>query len=348
MEFPEQISIGLIFFRFAYVVCIGFWQVLASFQGIHAFSLLPRGFKRRWGYLLGAVIMAAAGVWFFATKTEEIFAPGPASSEFLFFFTGALLCGLATCLAVSSARDALSASPRWSEAQERCTTEGVGTKWWGGLLYVPASSQGRVPAVVAVPEKGQGIKELDAVCSELASEGLGVLAIDLDSAQLWPYPDLLAAIPQAVALVERRKELDASRLGLLGAGLGGDLAIRAAASDQQAKAVVAISPILDQARLEPGLDLLRERSYLEAMRWRRLNARGDLVSQLDAGGHLPQLRSRSLLILTGEGDRVTQKLVGNTFGGKEKLASVPNTGSASLVEQPAVASKVSSWFREHL
>ena len=108
MEFREQITIGFVFFVFAYFLSLGFWQVLGAYRGIRAFSLLPREAKGRWGYVLGSAIMTAACVWFFGTRPEDVFSPGPASSEFLFFLSLALSCALLTCLAVSSVEDRLS------------------------------------------------------------------------------------------------------------------------------------------------------------------------------------------------------------------------------------------------
>ena len=50
MEFREQITIGIVFFVFAYFAGLGFWQIVAVWQGLGAFSWLPRGAKHRWSY----------------------------------------------------------------------------------------------------------------------------------------------------------------------------------------------------------------------------------------------------------------------------------------------------------
>jgi len=101
MEFREQIAIGFVFFIYAYFLGLGFWQVLGTYREIRAFCLLPQGANRNWGYFLGSAMMAAATIWFFGTRTEDIFSPGPASSEFLFFLSLALFCALVTCRAIS-------------------------------------------------------------------------------------------------------------------------------------------------------------------------------------------------------------------------------------------------------
>lgn len=95
MEFPEQIAIGITFFYFAYLAIFGLLQIIASRH--HRSDLSPLGNLRPvWGYLLGSTLLALAYVWFFGTRGEEIFSPGPASSEFAFFLGLALLAALLT------------------------------------------------------------------------------------------------------------------------------------------------------------------------------------------------------------------------------------------------------------
>ncbi len=134
MEFREQIIIGFVFCIFAYFLSLGFWQVLGTFRGIRAFSLLPADAEKRWGYPLGFAIMAVASAWFFGTRTEDIFCPGPASSEFLFFLSVALFSALQTCLAVSSMEDrfysdALRAGPRRHRRRDMASAQ-----WWQRAL----------------------------------------------------------------------------------------------------------------------------------------------------------------------------------------------------------------------
>jgi hypothetical protein len=119
MEFREQITIGFVFFVYAYFLGLGFWQVLGTYRQIRVFSLLPKGADSKWGYFLGSTMMAAATIWFFGTRTEDIFSPGPASSEFLFFLSLALCFALLTCLAVSSIEDRLSTAARVGQKYPR-------------------------------------------------------------------------------------------------------------------------------------------------------------------------------------------------------------------------------------
>ncbi|MBI2845142.1 MAG: hypothetical protein HYX86_01205 [Chloroflexi bacterium] len=95
MEFPEQISIGITFFYFAYLGNLGLLQIIAASHRRPQLSPCG-GLRPIWGYTVGAVLIALGYLWFFGTRGEEIFSPGPASSEFAFFFGLALVAALAT------------------------------------------------------------------------------------------------------------------------------------------------------------------------------------------------------------------------------------------------------------
>jgi hypothetical protein len=349
MEFPEQITIGLVFFRFAYILSLGFWQVLAAHLGLRAFSLLPRGLSKPWGYAVGSVLVAGAGILFFRTRAEEIFSPGPASSEFLFFLSLALFCGLLTCLVVSSAEDALSSFlRRRANEADIVRREPVSTRWWRGTLHLPPPGRPPYPMVCAVATGDSTGSGIPSFAAALAREGIAVLVVDLHSNRMWRYPDVLAAIPQAMALAEECEELDADRQGVLGIGLGGDLAIRAAGPDEQIKAVASISPILSVLRVEPGLDLLRDMSYLDAIRWRRRNGDAQLVEQLKAREWLPRVRPRPLLIVHGERDEVKRVFREAKPPRSTMLVEVSGEGRVGVLSSPAAASRVADWLVEHL
>lgn len=97
MDFPEQISIGVNFFYFAYLANLGLLQILAARHRHPALSPLV-SFPPIWAYTLGSGLIALAYLWFFGTRSEEIFSPGPASAEFAFFFALALAAALFTSL----------------------------------------------------------------------------------------------------------------------------------------------------------------------------------------------------------------------------------------------------------
>ena len=204
------------------------------------------------------------------------------------------------------------------------------------------------PAVCAVPEPGKLMGSVENLAAGLACEGIATLVLDLSSPELWSYPDILGAIPQAIGYAERRDDLDASRLGLLGVGLGGDLAIRAGASDSQVKAMVAVSPLLTASTVQPGLDLLRERSYPEAIRWRSRQGDGHLVEQLDALGRTSELDSRPLIVFQGERDRLSAEVDANAFPPGVELEMIEGVGRLELAEVSNVLSSTVNWFHDHL
>jgi pimeloyl-ACP methyl ester carboxylesterase len=348
MEFPEQITIGYVFFAFAYCAGLGFWQIVAARQGLRALSWVPRRANHRWGYLAGSALLALACVWFFGTRTEDIFCPGPASSEFLFFLACALLAAMVTSMLLSSLVGRLVPAREDAAVRGDARTEDVRATWWNGTLHLPVSEGSPWPAVCLVPDTGSEVESLGSMAARLGRKKVSALVLDMDSADTWQYPDVLASIPQALAYLERNDEVDAERLGLLGVGLGGDLAIRAAASDPQVRAVVAIAPLLSSFSLQPSLDLLREMSYLEAIRWRRRHNSGKVVAQLDALNYMPEFGDRPLLIVYGEEDRLSAEWTATSFPRSVKINKVPGLGRAGLVRDPQVVSFTVSWLLRHL
>jgi hypothetical protein len=348
MEFREQITIGFVFFVFSYFLSLGFWQILATFQGLRAFSLLPRGTRARWGYLLGSVLMALPSAWFFGTRTSDIFSPGPASSEFLFFLSMGLLCALVTTIMASAVVGRLVEAGRGGGDNPYPRTERASTRRWQGAVYLPTSNGRRWPVVCAIPDPAVGIGSLHRVASELARNGIAALIIDVGRRDLWRYPDVLAMIPEAIGLLEGREDLDSDRLGLLGVGLGADLAIRAAASDKQVVSSVALSPLLAASSVRPGLDLLREMSYLEAVRWRRLHDGDELVVQLAAREYLPELDSRPLLVVYGKGDRLAARVGGEALPAEAQIQIVSGAGRVGLAGEPEVIAASVGWFQKNL
>ncbi len=348
MEFHEQITIGVVFFVFAFFVSLGFWQILATYYGFRAFSILRDGARAGWGYLLGAVLILLAGVWFFGTRTEDIFSPGPASSEFLFFLSLALLCALVTSIVATSLVGRLFYTGDAHDRNPYVVKEVVTTSLWEGALYHPAVGDGPWRAVCFVPGPLEGEESVSGLASELARKGLASLVVPAADGRLWRYPDVLAMIPQAVGHLERREDVDARRVGLLGVGLGADLALRAAASDQQVGPVVALSPLLSASSVRRGIDLLREMSYLEAIRWYRAHQGGQLVAELAASEYLSGLGSRPLLVIYGERDRLAARVERQALPAGAELMVVKGAGRKGLARHADALSLSVSWFMKHL
>jgi len=346
MEFHEQITIGFVFLVFAFLVSLGFWQILAAYQGLRALSLVPRGRSVRWNYLLGAALILLSCVWFFGARTEEVFSPGPASSEFLFFLSLGLFCALVTTIVGSMAVAPLRDEHRSENPYQR--TDAVSTSRWQGILYLPPSDAQPWRAVCIVPGPTERVGSVGQLAEGLAREDVAALVLDTSDRDRWRYPDVLAMVPEALGYMEGRGDLNRGRFGLLGAGLGADLVIRAAAADRQVGTVVALSPLLTESCVQPGVDLLREMSYLEALRWRGVHQGGQLVRELAALEHMPDLNGRSLLVIGGEMDRLAPKVEEGTLPSGAQLKTVKGVGRSGLAQDPEVITSIVDWFLHHL
>ena len=347
MEFHEQITIGFVFFAFAFFVSLGFWQILAAYQGLRALSLLPKGAKARWSHLLGVALILLPCVWFFGARTEDVFSPGPASSEFLFFLSMGLLCALVTSIVGSIVVDRVSLRGEDRSENPYHRREAVSTSRWQGTLYLPVSDGQPWRAVCIVPGPTERLESVGNLAEVLARRDVAALVIDMTKRDLWLYPDVLATVPQAIGYMERRGDLDRRRFGLLGVGLGADLVIRAAASDRQVGSVVALSPLLTASSVQPGLDLLREMSYIEALRWRRVH-QGRLVSQLAALEHMTGLDARPLLVISGGIDRLAPRVEQETLPPGTRLKLVEGVGRRGLAQDSEILSSSVGWFLDHL
>jgi hypothetical protein len=354
MEFREQITIGATYFVFAYSTSLGFWQLIATWQRLKALSWLGRDVKARWGYLLGSTIMGLACLWFFGTRSYEIFSPGPASSEFLFFLSAALLCALVTTILVSLLADRLIAPGGGLDLVEGRDEkpyphqEPVSLERGQGTLYLPSSRSGPCPAICMVSGPGEGVESLEAIAAWLVNEGFGLLTMEMILKDLWLYPDVLALVPMAIAYLDARDEVDSARIGAMGVGLGGDLAVRAAAADRQIRSVVALAPLFVESSAQPGFDLLREMSYSDAIRWTRLHRGGELVTQLGALEHISKLDSQLWLIIYGEEDRLIPYTEMETLQLRERFKLIPGRGRRDLAQDSEVVSSITRWFRENL
>lgn len=100
MEFREQLTIGVLFFFMAYGALLGLLQIVAARH--RRADIAPWAARNPVrGAALGAALILLSYAWFFGTHQYEIFSPGPASSEFAFFFTLAFWCALASARVAS-------------------------------------------------------------------------------------------------------------------------------------------------------------------------------------------------------------------------------------------------------
>ncbi|MBN1979439.1 MAG: hypothetical protein JW918_18740 [Anaerolineae bacterium] len=207
-------------------------------------------------------------------------------------------------------------------------------------FYQPGR-EGASPGLCLLPDPTASEDDLHALVQALVEGGIAVLALDWQSLGSADRLMLQGVVAVGVSHLARWPEINAARVGLLGVGLGGDLALRSAAMDQGVAAVMAIEPVLSAQRPWEGLDALSILPWFEARRrvgrWRK----SPLVQELDALAAISGISPRPAAIIVGSLGRT------ETVGGVEILR---NGGSCSLV--PAAHNRAvqcaTSWFKEHL
>jgi len=348
------------YFLLASVTIVGALQFIAARHGLIGLTLIGGGRKPIWSHLLATVLIVGSFAWFFVA-TPEVFVPGLAGAELAFLFGMAGICALAFTLVVSSILHSIQRQDRLElKADARFRHEAVSWQQLKGTLYLPedaASLKGEPRAAIcALPTPSEGTLSAYPIVVDLVDEGFIVLAIDWGPEKEIRYPAMLGLLPGAVAYLTRRDEVNPERIGVLGIDLGGDLAIRSAGTDQQIVAVLALAPFLIQANTRPGLSILKEMSYLEALRWARPlrlhRKRGELVAELAPLDYIGKLGDRPWLLIYGDQDDITSvKMAGVTVGGevaRGSLKSLPGEGHLSLPRSPATSALVARWFKENL
>lgn len=311
--------------------CMGVLQIQAARQRLVGLSLWGGRGKSWWGYAAGLLLIIGSFAGFYAF-TPGLFVPGLAGSELAALFAAGFILALVVTLAGAS----LAAPHPEGAAMEADKGEVVITPQLRGWVHVPQGS-GSFPALCLVPEMGSSAGDLGMVAAQLRDMGFVTLSIDWTVGGESPrYPDVLALVPAGVEYLLHRPEVDKARMGVIGFGLGGDLALRAAGTDEQIAAAVAISPCLTAEPCDSGLDLLRHGSFWQAVQWRRQwKAQSVLVEQLNAPAFLSRIPPRSLLILHPP----------------ESPPPAPQTG-VEIRPLPAtsqeVAQVIGRWCEEHL
>ena len=346
------------YFLLAFVTIVGVLQFVAARHRLIGLALLGSARKPIWGYLLAIVLIVVAFVWFFVDTWEEVFIPGLAGSELAFLFGMAGICALAFTLLVSSILHSIQRQDRLKlKANARFRHEAVSWQQLRGTLYLPGKELGEPRAAIcALPTPSDRTLCPHPIVADLVEAGFIVLAVDWGPEKEIRYPAMLGLLPSAVAYLTRRDEINPERIGVLGMGLGGDLAIRSAGTDQQIAAVLALAPFLNQANTRPGLSILKEMSYLEALRWARPlrlhRKRGELVAELAPLDSISKLGDRPWLLIYGDQDDITSvKMARVTVGGEVapgSLKSLPGEGHFSLPRSPATSALVARWFKENL
>ena len=196
--------------------------------------------------------------------------------------------------------------------------------------YEPSSRPG--PAVILVHMLNRSRKEWDAVAQRLASEGIGALAFDLrghGESTAGPPPaagqSQYASMVQDVRAVRRylaqRSDVQQSRVGVIGASIGANLAALEASADGTIASLALLSPSVEYRGLR----------MTEAVRKIKR-------PMLFVAGDDDPYASRSARELQKEGSGVREILILKQVG----------HGTMMLSRDPSLTGALVDWFRRTL
>jgi dienelactone hydrolase len=224
----------------------------------------------------------------------------------------------------------LLAPPRASANSQRVairTDDGISL---AATWYEPGA---RAPAVILVHMLHKSRRDWDAVATTLASQGIGALAIDLrghgESSGSIPegqatadYSVLVRDLLAARHYLSSRGDVQPSRLGIVGASIGANLAVLEAAADPTIASIALLSPSTDYRglRIEAAMKTYAKRPAL-------------LIASDD-----DPYASRSVKELQKAGTGLREALILNHAG----------HGTVMLAHDPDLARTLVDWFRRTL
>lgn len=269
---------------FAFLSVLGVLQLMAAHYRWAGFSL-PGRQRWQWGYTLGGGLLGVAYLWFFGRFQHLIFQPGLAGTELFTLFSVATLLAMGITFGLVSLlhQTPTAAGP---------TGERVDFDPGQGTL-IRSANPARRPAIIAVSDLPDGEFSLSPVVNQWTEAGCAALSTDLVEDGPTEYPEVLARLPAACTYLQNQPGIDGDSVVLVGAGIGGDVVLRAAATDSTVAGVVAINPVLVPDTI--GLEALRRSTFWEALRWRRLRRR--LADKLAATDHVSRMDDQRVLLI---------------------------------------------------
>ncbi len=344
-----SVYLALSYLAFAALVAAGVLQVLAAWRSLAGFALLDYRRRPAWRHALGPALIVVGYVWFFGTR-REIITPGPAGAELTILFGGGVLLALGATLlgaAILSPYRRPSDPPGLAATvQRRSVRLAQGT----AMLFQDPRQSEPGPAICLLPDPGAPGEGLAGLADRLAEQGWTALVLPWEE-DLQQYPDALALVPGAMTFLSRQPLIDGRRLVVGGAGLGGDLALRAAAEDDDICAAVALAPLLEPANARPGLGLLDEMTCPQAVRWLLGGRRQRLLGELASAEAVARIAPRPVLVVYGDQDALVpmsraRTLIGVAQEGHPpaELRTVAGEGHRSLAGSAAAGELVAEWL----
>ena len=165
------------------------------------------------------------------------------------------LLKIQSCLWAVACVVMLAFSNRAFAAVQRVTLHSEDGVTLAATWYEPSSRPG--PALILIHMLHRSRRDWDAVAQRLASDGIGALAIDLrghgesggaaggaDPAQP-DYTSMVLDVRAARRYVMQRSDVQPSRIGIVGASIGANLAALGAGADTSVASLALLSPSLD-------------------------------------------------------------------------------------------------------
>jgi alpha-beta hydrolase superfamily lysophospholipase len=144
--------------------------------------------------------------------------------------------------------------PSSAAAAQRVTFRSDDGVTLAATWYEPSSRPG--PAVILVHMLTRSRREWEAIGQRLSSEGIGALALDLrghgesggaaaETPDRSDYAAMVLDVRAARRFLAQRSDVQQTRVGILGASLGANLAALAASTDASISSLALLSPSLD-------------------------------------------------------------------------------------------------------
>ena len=353
MRFYLDFSLVSGYVLMATIACLGMLQLAAARGGYAGLSLFVS--ERKLGSLVGAGLTGCALITY-ALFAPEVLTPGPAGSEVAAMFAGCALLALIVTL--------LGADQRLKRARRRLAVamgEHLELERLPCILYrslpFPLDSRQQqsdgAPLIVLIPDPMDIVHAPLGLVESLRRNGIAILAIEgqavIDSDATLLSVTALESILPVLAEIESTPKINCERIGLLGLGLGGDVALGVnGTGNPKITCSAAVSPV---ACLIEGLGLaalgiywLREISYPQAWRLRRRTHAFAQFRKRSPRPDTTRVAAENTAVLCGSNVEMTMR---KSFPGIAFLPTAIDRHFTLLEKEPAREVLV-EWFTQRL
>jgi 2,6-dihydroxypseudooxynicotine hydrolase len=191
-----------------------------------------------------------------------------------------------------------------------------------GLFRKPAGLT-RPPVLLMIPGLDSVKEELQATADYFLSRGIATLAIDGPGQGEMEFerniePEYEKPAGAAIDWLEKRDDVDASRLGVYGVSLGGYYAVRVAATEPRVLATIELAGTYSLASQWDERSVVSREAFVKRSGARDEVEARQLAKLIDMEGLGPRI-SRPILVLHGRRDPIAP------FEGAERLAAETRT-----------------------